>query len=477
MSLRGRLILSYALVIVVCLGIVAVVFTVILRSYSDRVTTDRLQDMSVPIYVQARSLASGRATLREVWTNLEDQAEESNVAILMLDGGGGVIKAASPWRALGIEGLEVPPEVLSATGTVTGTWRAPGGQSFVYVSYSLASLSLTAEAEMRPATLVLAVPRRGLLATWGLILRPMLWAGLVALVFSIAVAALVARSLYRPVQRMTFAVAALADGNYDQNVPVSGPAELRRLAATFNDMAVRVKLSQQRLRDFVADVSHELKSPLTSIGGFAQALLDGTAEDESTRRRAAQIIADESRRVAAQVDELLEFSRIQSGQIAMSCDDLQVSGLVGLCSELLSTRVSGREVTLETDVPGDLCVIGDSDRLEQVIGNLLDNALKHSPPGGTIRVTARAASMDWIELSVVDEGPGIPPDNLDHVFDRFYQGAGVRTGAGLGLAIAREIVHAHGGSIRAVNGPVRGAVFTVRLPSCRRGVVGGQPQQ
>ncbi|MBE9506402.1 MAG: HAMP domain-containing histidine kinase [Chloroflexi bacterium] len=275
---------------------------------------------------------------------------------------------------------------------------------------------------------------------------------------------------------MTFAVAAIAEGNYDQIVPVSGPPELKRLAATFNDMAVRVKLSQQRLRDFVADVSHELRSPLTSIGGFAQALLDGTAEDESTRRRAAQIIADESRRVAAQVDELLDLSRVQSGQISMSRDDLQLSGLVGLCSEVLSTRASDREVTLETDVPEGLCVIGDGDRLEQVIGNLLDNALKHSPPGGTIRVTARAAGMDRVELSVVDEGPGIPPDNLDHVFDRFYQGAGVRTGAGLGLAIAREIVRAHGGSIRAANGLEKGAVFTVRLPSCRRGVAGGQPQ-
>ncbi len=477
MSLRGRLILSYALVIVVCLGIVAVVFTVILRGYSDRVTTDRLQDMSVPIYVQARSLASGRATLREVWANLEDQAEESSVAILMLDDGGEVIKAASPWRALGIDGLEVPPEVLSAAGTLTGTWKAPGGQSFVYVSYSLASLSLTADAEMQPSTLVLAVPRRGLLATWGLILRPMAWAGLVALVFSIVVAALVARSLYRPVQRMTLAVAAIAEGNYDQNVPVSGPPELQRLAAAFNDMAVRVKLSQQRLRDFVADVSHELRSPLTSIGGFAQALLDGTAEDESTRRRAAQIIADESRRVAAQVDELLDLSRVQSGQVAMLREVLPVSELVGLCSELLSRRASDREVTIETDVPEGLRVIGDSDRLEQVIGNLLDNALKHSPQGGTIRVTACAAGMDRVEISVVDEGPGIPPDNLDHVFDRFYQGAGVRTGAGLGLAIARVIVHAHGGSIRAGNGPEKGAVFTVRLPTGHREVTGGQPQE
>ncbi|MCK5212458.1 MAG: HAMP domain-containing histidine kinase, partial [Dehalococcoidia bacterium] len=295
-------------------------------------------------------------------------------------------------------------------------------------------------------------------------------------VFSIGVAALVARSLYRPVHRMTLAVAALAEGNYDQRVPEAGPTELRRLGAAFNDMAARVKLSQQRLRDFVADVSHELKSPLTSIGGFAQALLDGTAEDEATRTRAAEIIRDESRRVASQVDELLDLSRVQSGQVVMSFQDISVFELVGLCGELLGVRAKEMGVCLDLDVPLHLRIMGDADRLERVVNNLIDNALKHSPRGGRICIVAREVGQECVELAVSDEGPGIPGDNLDLVFDRFYQGTGVRTGAGLGLAIAREIMHAHGGAIRAENGLKKGAVFTMRLPTGHLPVTGEQPQ-
>ena len=476
MSLRSRLLLSYLFIIVLCLGIAAVVFAVILQSYNDRIATERLKDLSVPIYVQARSLASGQATVREVWSNLETQAEESNVAILMLDAGGVLLKAATPWRALGIDELEVPENVLATSTMTAGTWRASAGQSFVYVAYPVRSLSLSAAAGMQPALLVLATPRRGLFATWGVLARPLLWAGLIALVLSIVLAALIGRAFYRPVRRVTEAAVLMAEGDYAQRVPVAGSPELKRLAGAFNTMASQVRLSQQRLRDFVADVSHELRSPLTSIGGFAQALLDGTAEDEQTRTRAAEVIRDESRRAASQVDELLDLSRVQSGQAAMSREEVPVSELVGLCSELLGGRVRESGLRLEADVPQHLCVMGDGDRLEQVVSNLIDNALKHSPPGGRVRIVARGVGQEWVEISVSDEGPGIPGDNLDLVFDRFYQGAGVRTGAGLGLAIAREIVRAHGGSIRAANGPEKGAVFTVRLPTCHRQATGGQPQ-
>jgi len=463
-NLRSRLVFSYVLVIVICLGLVGLVFGVAARSYNDRVTTERLREISVPIYVEARSLSAVQTTIRDVWTNLEAQATESNVAILLLGKQGQVLRAASPYKTQ-VEQLDVPETVLTATETSSGTWKSPSGQTFVYVAYPTQTLSLASGGGSPVAHILIATPRRGLLATWGLLLRPLAWAGLIAFVVSLILAAAIGRSFYRPVKRVTEAAQQMADGSYDQHVPVEGPPELKRMARAFNAMASQVRLSQQRLRDFVADVSHELKSPLTSIGGFAQALLDGTATDEPTRMRAAEIIRDESRRVALQVDELLDLSRIQAGQIVFAADAVRIGDVVNQAAEVFAFRAGERHIIIATDVQPGLRVQGDADRLEQVVSNLLDNALKHGPEGSTVRLGACRIDSAWVEVSVADEGPGIPQDKIEHVFERFYQGTGVRTGAGLGLAIAREIVSAHGGSIAAVNAETGGAVFTVRLPA------------
>ena len=464
MNLRSRLILSYIVVITVCLGLVALVFAVAARSYSDRVTIERLKDISVPIYVEARSISASQPTIRDVWASLEAQATESNVAILLLGKEGRVLRAASPYKTQ-VEQLDVPETVLTATEVTSGTWRAPTGQTFVYVSYPTQTLSLASGGGSTVAYILIATPRRGLVATWGLLLRPLAWAGLIAFIISLILAAAIGRSFYRPVKRVTEAAQQMADGSYDQHVPVEGPPELKRMAGAFNAMASQVRLSQQRLRDFVADVSHELKSPLTSINGFAQALFDGTAADEPTRTRAAEIIRDESRRVALQVDELLDLSRIQAGQTLFSIEAISIGDVVNRTAETFGFRAHERGISIAREVQPGLQVRGDSDRLEQVVSNLLDNALKHGPEGSTVVLSANHVDTDWVEVSVGDEGPGIPEDKIEHVFERFYQGTGVRTGAGLGLAIAREIVVAHGGSISVANAPTGGAVFTVRLPA------------
>jgi two-component system sensor histidine kinase ResE len=231
-------------------------------------------------------------------------------------------------------------------------------------------------------------------------------------------------------------------------------------------MSRQVKLSQQRLRDFVADVSHQLKSPLTSIRGFAQAILDGTAGDYDTRLRAAQVIEDEFKRMIRQVDGLLELSRMQSGQIQMAREPVDIKELLEHCRDIFAIRAEEKGVLLlKTDAVPLAPVIGDIDRLEQVFSNLLDNALKHSPLGGEVSITGRQTTAGAIEITVADSGLGIPSEQLPYVFERFYQVGEVRTGVGLGLAIAREIVLAHGGKIEAKSPPGQGAEFTVVLPT------------
>jgi signal transduction histidine kinase len=229
-------------------------------------------------------------------------------------------------------------------------------------------------------------------------------------------------------------------------------------------MAAEVEASHQRLRHFVADVSHELKSPLTAIQGFAQALRDGTAADESSRDNAARIIDEEACRLRRQVDELLQLSRLQSGQFKMHLERTDLYAILKQSVDLFALPAADKRVAVKLEAGPGLWVRGDADRLEQVFNNLLDNAVKNSLADSDITTTARRTEHH-IEIAVADCGPGLDPDQLGHVFERFYQVTGVRTGVGLGLAISREIVMAHGGKIEARSTPGAGTEFTVTLPA------------
>jgi len=234
------------------------------------------------------------------------------------------------------------------------------------------------------------------------------------------------------------------------------------------------------LRDFLANVSHELKTPLTSIRGFSQALRDGTITEQEERESALRVIENESRRVLHLVGELLDLSRIESGQESMKRAPVPVGELFAHCAEVFSLRSQELDVSLEVEGGDVPTVLGDFDRLEQVLGNLLDNAFRHTPAGGSVRLSARLTSQragakgnGWVEVSVADSGEGISPEELSKVFDRFYKGDATfrraqdaaGRGTGLGLAISREIVRAHGGEIKAESSPGDGTRFVITLPA------------
>jgi signal transduction histidine kinase len=289
-------------------------------------------------------------------------------------------------------------------------------------------------------------------------------AGVIALVVSLVLAFFFARSVYHPLKEVTDAAQGISYGDYDRKIQVRGPKEFRVLAANFNEMAEKVKQSQLQLRHFVADVSHELKSPITSIRGFAQALIDGTAKDEETKLKAARIINDESNRMRRQVDELLELARMQSGQMKIANERIDVHELIDHCADVFSLQSQEKGVVLKTTHGNKAFVLGDFDRLEELIGNLLDNAIKNTHSEGEVQISD-TTNGDRIEIRISDSGPGIPLEQLPYVFERFYQVTGVRTGVGLGLAIAKEIVLAHNGTISAESQPGEGSTFIVRLPS------------
>jgi two-component system OmpR family sensor kinase len=466
MSLRMRLILSFTLVVIICLSIAAVAVTVVLQSSRDRLSTARLSDVARPIYVQIAAAARGQESWRDVLATLEEQAQNNNVYIFLAGREGKIVNQIPHKEGSAQQLEELPTEKLprSTAKPAQGTFETSDGKVFLYAAYYIGRIFDYQTPSRSVETFILAVPRSGTIAILAGLFGPFFRAGLVALFISVVIAFFLARSAYRPVGKVTEAVDKIAQGEYNQEIPVTGPKEIRSLATHFNEMARKVKQSQQQLRHFVADVSHQLRTPLTSIQGFAQAILDGTADDTDTRLKAAQVIDDESKRMIRQVEELLELSRMQSGQLQMAQEPVDIKELFMHCQEVFSMRAEEKSVLIRTEIEPLMPVMGDVDRLEQVFSNLLDNALKNTPTRGEVSITGRNNATGFVEITLSDNGPGIPPEQLPYVFERFYQASGLRTGFGLGLAIAKEIVTAHSGKIEVSSDPGEGTKFTVMLP-------------
>lgn len=465
MSLRLRLFATFALIVVLCLGLVALSVTIILQSQRDRLSMERLEATAMPIFIQVKSLIRGQMTITELLSELKEQAQDNNVYIIFGDGDGNIVRQITPDLNRFQRPIELPAGGLpyDITQPTQGKLVSTTGQTFIYSAYPLTTPVSAQTAQLK--TLILAVPRTGAIAVVAGLFIPFLLAGLITLILSLIIAIFLARSIYRPINRVKVAAEKLAQEQYDQEIPSAGPKEVKELAVSFNRMAGQIKRSQQQLRHFVADVSHQLKSPLTSIHGFAQALLDGTASDDTAKQKAATIISDESNRMKRQVDELLELARMQAGQLKIEREQVNIDELLEHCREVFEVQAEEKKVTVKIEAEPPMPILGDFDRLEQAFSNILDNAIKNSPATDEVKIICRHLKTDSIEVRIIDNGPGIPPELLPHLFERFYQAGGMRTGFGLGLAIAKEIFLAHGGTIEVRSEPGEGAEFIVRLPA------------
>ncbi|MBN1657759.1 MAG: HAMP domain-containing protein [Anaerolineae bacterium] len=466
-SLQARLTLSYIAVIVLCLLLVGLAALLLLRGYQRNLVYNRLVDLT---HLEARTAAEGlrrgsdvQQVARLIQQRLNTEGRPA-VLVLLLDTEGRVL-AASNARLVGqvLERVTLPgpPGALVVRGQAE-----VGAERVLYTAAQVRS-----GVEAQGLVLFLAQSFGPGRVDLGDLLARLAWAGAIALALSVVLAALIAYSISRPLEKVTRAAEEIAAGNYDQQLDVGAPEEVARLATSFNMMSRQIKAALESQRDLVANVSHELKTPLTSIQGFSQALVDGTAADAAAQARAATIIHDEAGRMRRLVDELLDLARLEGGQVSLARELVDAGKLLRDCAARFAPRASEMGVALVVDVPPDLpAVTGDGDRLEQVVSNLVDNALKHAHGvGGGGQVTLNAVPGEgWLAWSVTDNGPGIPRDELARVFERFYQVDRSRArrghGAGLGLAIAREIVHAHGGRIRAESVEGLGARFTVELP-------------
>jgi two-component system, OmpR family, sensor kinase len=471
-GLGFRLFASYALVILLTLVLAAIVLSVLIGGYREQVAAATLREIAPSYYsnVLRAAVEGGNPAVRAY---IEEQVEESNILALVLDSEGVAVQGSSGTGHLLGDQFEVPSEAQPMRRPSAETVRSSvalldqqaelthetgDGEDFIYLVAPLPVSQLSPE----QTSLVIGIPEDAPRGIIGELTPYLLRAGLVGLVVALVIAALVSRSLLSPLRRVIRGSKQVAAGDYNVSVPVSGATEVRELASSFNSMTAAVRGSQQTTKEFLANISHELKTPLTSIRGYSQALVDGTLTDEQGRARAARVIDGESRRVLYLVEELLDLSRLESGQVDMRFEQVDLGELFARVKEIFALRAQESGVELQVVLPAVPPVRGDFDRLEQVIGNLLDNAFRHTREGNVKLAAELRGSM--VEISVEDSGEGIPAGDLDKVFERFYQ-ADARSGqgTGLGLAISREIVRAHGGNIRAEALP-DGTRISLRVP-------------
>ena len=287
-----------------------------------------------------------------------------------------------------------------------------------------------------------------------------------ALVTALAVSWLVAVRVVRPIRGLAGAATRIAAGAYGARVPAGGGDEIATLAAAFNELAASLEAAETRRRELLADVAHELRTPLATVEGYVEGLADRVLEPDDETWSA---LRTETRRLARLVDDLRKVSLAEERQLDLRIVRLSLADLVEAALHSARPAFVAKGVRLEQRLGSRLPRIdADPDRLGEVLGNLLENALRHTPAGGGVEISARR-DRHLVELAVADTGEGLAPEHLDRVFERFYRADVARArlsgGSGIGLTIVRAIVEAHRGVIRAESdGPGCGSRFVITLP-------------
>lgn len=486
MRLHTRMLLSYMILIAVTLGVIVVALLLFL-STRPAPTQPIYRDLSTGAQASIRAILRNARPSRqarglslevvsEQLLTLADETgirtllvEQANPPVALVDSSGAF--AAGDNITIHIdqrntEGIPPPPgQGIPRLETAIGHFDDSDGLRWL-------SLSLTMQRPNNsPITIVYALPqpnqslREALNEFSNALGVPILQAAFMGLVIAIFMAVIVSRTIARPLLHIADAARAVASGNFDRQVAITGPPEVRTVAEAFNYMTDEVRAAQQAQQDFMVNVSHDLKTPLTSIQGYSQAIIDGATPDPV---KAAHIIHEEAARLNRMVSEITDLARLQDGQLALKMVDLDISQIVEAIGHRLVIVAERKAIDLRVDVDPMPPVPGDGDRLVQVITNLISNAIKYTPREGMVRVETRV-NNGGVVVSVQDSGVGIAKADLPRIFERFYQAdkaRGPRRGTGLGLAIAQEIVQAHGGSLSVTSaGEGQGSTFTLWLPS------------
>jgi two-component system OmpR family sensor kinase len=461
-SIRTRLWFTYAIIIgVVLLTLFTAILIYLIRNpFVLRQDVQRLKIITTLVVQRSSDISVMDTSEIEDAVLRADQAFD--VRILILDSNG-ILLADSRQSTEG----KFPSFVVLNKPKITNSnvIRDSKGKFWIFSIKTLQDGSRVIAASLRPRVSIISLLKDELLG-------PFFQAAVVTLIVSLLLSFWIAQWLTSPLQRIEVAATRLTRGDYEKIHP-EGPGEIQKLTRVFNAMVDKLQASQQAQRDLVANVSHELKTPLTSIQGFAQAIIDNTVTTDEDRIHAAQVIYSEAGRMNRLVINLLDLTKLDSGLTEFHFSKVDISNLLSEIVERFQPAAQRKKILLNVELQKQIIIDCDGDRIAQVFNNLMDNALKYTPDGGEVEVRA-SQSNDRIELSFADSGPGIPAEDVERIFERFYQVDKARTGepskgVGLGLTIAREIILRHHGTIKASNrinnsGTLHGSTFLIILP-------------
>ena len=468
-SLRARLIISFACVVGLAVFLAGGGALFLLRDREQASARESYGRHAEPLNQLVTAMVAAGRPLDEVRAALGVRADELGVRLLLLDEDLLVVFDSEQELAgryiLSFENRSLP-------------LIEDDGARYKWTNYNASDPDLTLFAPPPSALAVpegtpvyqtlVGVPKSQLSQAWLELAPRLALAGAIALVVSSVVAFFISRSISGPLARITQASVQMAQGNYDVHIPIKGQDEVGRLAEAFNAMAREVDSSHRMMRELLANVSHELKTPLTSIQGFSQAALDGAIKSDEELRESNRIIHDEANRMRGLVDDLLLLSQIESGQVSMQHAHVDLGALLERMLERFQWALRDASIDSGLHIDRLPMVHGDERRLEQVFGNLIENAIRHTPPGGRIAISGVATREGQASVAVHNTGSFIPNEDLPRVFERFFQvdRARARRGgsSGLGLSIVSEIVDAHNGTVRAESDPETGTQFIVELP-------------
>ncbi len=302
--------------------------------------------------------------------------------------------------------------------------------------------------------------------TYASIGRFFLWGGLLAIAIAIILTFILSRHILAPVKALSRAARQFGKGDFSRRVESDDRGELGELASSFNTMADDLERTERLRRNMVADIAHELRTPLSNLSGYLEAIRDGVIQPDEA---SVASLSEEATTLARLVDDLQELSLADAGELKLVTGPDDIGRLARDAVNALQAGAATRGLTIAADVPAGLPAVNiDSQRIRQVLNNLLANAVAHTGPGGRVTLTARHRE-GRIYVSVADTGEGIPAEDLPYIFERFYRVDKSRTrstgGSGLGLTIARRLVEAHGGTIEVESQPGHGSIFTFNLPT------------
>lgn len=474
-SLTGRIVLVVVLPIVAAWLAMGLTLTVILGNLHADAAKSSLADIGQTLIVRFRDAVLDR-DLRALVGEVRDAVADTDIGVQLLRGDGTYVD-------LGAAGGPATPtaSIAIAVGapkgaTITGSAPFTDGQTHLY-----AATVLRPATGAGPRAIVLSLPDRSRAAAIADLVRTLPLVLLLSAIVGLPLVLLLSRSVAGPLRRLAEATADLPVRSGHDPLPLQGPTEVRELTARFNAMAGELGDARQRETELLADLRHDLRTPLTVIGGYAAALADGTAVGPDAER-AARTIGEEAARLGRLVDELGAVERLRQGVDGLRPEPLDAIDLVRTTAARFESaaqaagvelRVVGDELPAPATRTESLIFVADRGAVERIMANLVSNALAATAPGGHVWLSATAGSLTddraptSVILVVTDDGPGFPPGAASRVFERFYRADPARTGlgSGLGLAIVRELATAHGGTAHAENVAPHGARVSVVLPT------------